>query len=228
MRKEIYRMDRAEAVALLGRAPAVHVVGTTAEGAPLFRTVNAVVLGGHVAFHGAPVGEKTGAVGRPVVVTAEETIASIPSYFVDPERACPATTYYRSVHVHGVLEAVDDAAEKAHVMAALMDKYQPEGGHVPIDAEHPLYRKALAGLLVARVSLERLDGKSKLGQNRTPPELVRVLEQLWQRGAPGDAVAIESVLRANPPRPSLHFFADRTTFASCALSARRTPRRRRT
>src|SRR5262249_4908872 len=136
--------------------------------------------------------------GRPCVLGVEEIVAQIPSYFVDPERACPATTYYLSVQVHGTLEAVEDAAAKARALAALMKRFQPEGGHVLIDSEHPLYRKAIEGLLVARVSLERLDGKSKLGQNRSPEEIARILELLWQRGAPGDVRAIDLVRAANP------------------------------
>src|SRR5262245_54209146 len=198
MRREIYRMDRATALEVLSAARVVHLATTAADGRPLFRTVHGVVVDGAVAFHGAPAGEKMEGIGRPCVVAVEEIIAQIPSYFVDPERACPATTYYRSVHVQGTLEAVDDPAAKARALAALMTRFQPEGGHVPIDPEHPLYRKAIEGLLIARVSLERLDGKSKLGQNRSPEEIARILELLWQRGAPGDVRAIDLVRAANP------------------------------
>jgi nitroimidazol reductase NimA-like FMN-containing flavoprotein (pyridoxamine 5'-phosphate oxidase superfamily) len=218
MRKEMYRMDPAEAVALLERAPVVHFATTTATGEPLLRTVHGVVVGPFVAFHGAPAGEKTEAIGRTAVVSAEETVAQIPSYFVDAERACPATTYYLSVQVHGVLERVEDAEEKAAILRTLMTKFQPEGGHVPIDPSHPLYTKALLGLLIVRVPLERVDGKAKLGQNRTPTELARVVERLWERGGVGDANAVEYVLAANPgvPRPSFLAAPDGTRLV-CAL-----------
>src|SRR5262245_47264502 len=108
MRKEIYRMDRAGALAVLARAPVVRLATTAADGRPLLRTVHGVVVDGAVAFHGAPAGEKMEGLRRATVLAAEEIIAQIPSYFVDPERACPATTYYLSVQVHGPLEAVDD------------------------------------------------------------------------------------------------------------------------
>jgi nitroimidazol reductase NimA-like FMN-containing flavoprotein (pyridoxamine 5'-phosphate oxidase superfamily)/GNAT superfamily N-acetyltransferase len=198
MRKEIYRMSRDEAVAILAAAPYVHVAGTDADGRPIFRTLNAAVTGGAITFHGAPAGEKLEMIGREVVIAAEDVIASIPSWFVDPERACPATTYFRSVQVHGVLEEVTDPVAKALALAALMAKHQPEGKHVPIAADHPLYRKAIEGLLVARVSLEKLDGKGKLGQNRNAGDLAVILERLWERGAAGDARAIDLVRRANP------------------------------
>lgn len=202
MRKEIYRMDRAAAEALLARAPVVHIASTTHDGSPIFRTVHGVVVSGALAFHGAPAGEKTEAIGREAVAAAEELIAPIPSYFVDPERACPATTYYLSAQVHGVIERVDDPTEKARALDALMAKLQPEGGHAPIDPGHPryegLYRKPVAGILVLRISLEHIDGKAKLGQNRSPAEIGRILEQLWARGLPGDPRAIELVRDANP------------------------------
>ena len=194
-------MDRAGAIALLERAPVVHVASTTAGGEPVLRTVHGVIVRGAIAFHGAPAGEKMEAVGRPAVVAAEEIVAPIPSYFVDPARACPATTLYRSAQVHGIVEQVHDPVHKAEVLAALMVRYQPEGGHVPIDAAHPLYTKAVAGVLVLQVSLEQVDGKAKLGQNRTPDELRVILERLWQRGWTGDPAAIELIREANPGTP---------------------------
>jgi nitroimidazol reductase NimA-like FMN-containing flavoprotein (pyridoxamine 5'-phosphate oxidase superfamily)/ribosomal protein S18 acetylase RimI-like enzyme len=201
MRKEIFRMDRADAVALLERVPVVHLASTTPDGRPLIRTVHGVVVGDALAFHGAPAGEKTETEGREAVVSAEEIVASIPSYFLDPERACPATTLYRSAQLHGRIERVEDPIEKARVLAALMAKYQPEGGHVPIAADHPLYRKAIAGILVLRVSLGDLDGKAKLAQNRTPEDRALLMEKLWERGLAGDAEAIELVRAYNPGTP---------------------------
>jgi ribosomal protein S18 acetylase RimI-like enzyme/nitroimidazol reductase NimA-like FMN-containing flavoprotein (pyridoxamine 5'-phosphate oxidase superfamily) len=210
MRSErFFRMARAEALALLESAPVIHLASTTAEGAPLIRTLHGVVVGDALCFHAAPVGEKAESVGRPVVISCEELVASIPSYFVDPERACPATTLYRSVQLHGVLEAVDDPADKARVLAALMAKYQPEGGHAPIDPAHPsfgeLYAKQVDAIMICRVRLGDLDGKSKLMQNRSPAERVRALEQLWVRGLDGDPRAIELIRAANPDTPTPKF-----------------------
>ncbi len=190
-------MARADAVALLERVPVVHLASTTPDGRPLIRTVHGVVVGDALAFHGAPAGEKTETEGRDAVVSAEEIVAAIPSYFLDPERACPATTLYRSAQIHGIIERVEDRAEKARVLAALMTKYQPEGGHAPITADHPLYRKAVDGILVLRVALVDLDGKAKLAQNRTPDDRVRLMEKLWERGAPGDAAAVELIRAHN-------------------------------
>jgi nitroimidazol reductase NimA-like FMN-containing flavoprotein (pyridoxamine 5'-phosphate oxidase superfamily) len=204
-------MAQGEAMALLDRVRTLHLAATDAAGRPILRAVHGVVCGDWLAFHAAPAGEKMEMLGRDAVVLAEEVVCEIPSWFLDPERACPATTYYRSVMAHGVLEEAIDLAFKAEVLDRLMKKMQPEGGHLPIASPafscHPLYTKAIAGLLVARVALDRVDGKSKLGQNRRPDERAIVLERLWQRGDPGDTAAIELVRAANPTTPVPSFLA---------------------
>ena len=217
MRREIFRMERAAATALLERAPVVHLATTLPDGAPILRTVHGVIVDGRLCFHGAPAGEKTEALGRPVVASAEELIAEVPSYFVDPERACPATTYYLSAQVHGHLEEITDLDVKARVLQALMTRFQPEGGHVPITAGDPMYRSAVKGILIVSISLEQLDGKAKLGQNRKPEELALILERLWQRGRVTDARAIDLVRAANPEIPTPPFLlAPEGTALFCA------------
>lgn len=205
MRKELHRMSRHEAIALLEQAPIFHMATTRPDGTPVLRTLHGVVMGEAIAFHGAPVGEKSEAVGRRAVVSVEEVVTTIPSHFMDPRRACPATTYYRSVQAHGVIEPIEDPAEKAAVLAAVMRKYQPEGGYEPLEADNPLYRGAIAGLMVCRIPFETLDGKAKLGQNRRPEDLAVILQKLWERGRPDDPAAIELILSANPDCPTPPF-----------------------
>jgi nitroimidazol reductase NimA-like FMN-containing flavoprotein (pyridoxamine 5'-phosphate oxidase superfamily)/GNAT superfamily N-acetyltransferase len=207
MRKAVYQGTADEARALFARADVVHLALVSESGAPIFRTVNAVVVDDALAFHGAPAGEKMDGVGRPCVAAASETIASIPSWFLDPERACPATTYYVSAQAHGTLDEVTDLGRKARVLQALMEKYQPEGRHVPITADNPLYTKVALGLLVAEVRLDRVACKAKLGQNRNPSDRTRVLEHLWRRGAPGDVRAIATILARFPDLPRPAFLA---------------------
>ena len=201
MRRAIYRGEEHEGRDVLGRADVIHLATTDEDGSPILRTLHAVLDGDALYFHGAPAGEKMRGIGRLAVVSAEETIASIPSFFVDPERACPATTYYVSAQGHGPIEEVTDLETKARVLATLMTKYQPEGGYVPIRASDPLYRKAIAGLLVARVRLDRVDCKVKLGQNRRPEERTRILERLWERGGAADVRAIGILMARFPDLP---------------------------
>lgn len=206
MRRPVFRRPTEEAVALFAAAHHVHLASTTPGGAPVLKTLHAVVDEGALFFHAAPVGEKLEVVGRPAVVTAVEVVAQIPSYFTDPERACPATTLYRSAQAHGVIEEVTDPERKASALRRLMEKLQPEGGYAPLAAGSPLYQKAIAGLFVGRLSLDRVDGKAKLCQHKRPAERAKIVEALFRRGEPGDCRAIEAILAASaedPPPPLL-------------------------
>jgi nitroimidazol reductase NimA-like FMN-containing flavoprotein (pyridoxamine 5'-phosphate oxidase superfamily)/ribosomal protein S18 acetylase RimI-like enzyme len=207
VRREIFRMSDGEAVGVLRRATALHLATTRPDGLPVLRALDGAVMDGAVAFHGARTGEKAACLGRPAVVSAEEAVVHIPSHFVDPERACPATTYYRSVQVHGTLEEVTDPAAKAAVLEVLMARWQPEGRYRPVDPRDRMYAGVLQGLLVFRVPFERIDGKAKLGQHRTPQERLRVLEGLWRRGQPGDVQALEAIRAASPDTPLPPFLA---------------------
>lgn len=201
MRKKIYLGSREEGEALLRRAPVVHIAGQGAQGQPVLRTVHGVVHEGALFFHSGPRGEKVDLVGARVVAQAMELVAHVPSHFLDPRRACPATTYYLSAQVDATLLAVEDLEEKARALQALMARFQPEGGHVPITAQDPLYRKALAGLLVCRLPLDGLVCKAKLAQNKSPEQRQHLLESLWRRGLPGDPRAAALLREANPDTP---------------------------
>lgn len=193
-------MEDAAARELLARAQAQTLSATTDEGRPLLRKMHGAMLDGALYFHGSRAGQKSELEGRWAVVATDEVVARIPSYFRDPERACPATTLYRSAQGEGPVTRVTDPDEKARALQALMEHLQPEGGHVPLDAAHPLYKNAIKGLMVLRLDLHKVVGRSKLGQRKTPVQLEAMIDGLWRRGAPGDLEAIEAILEANPGR----------------------------
>ncbi len=198
MVREPFRMEPHAALALVARAPVVHLATTRPDGAPVLRTVHAVVVDGCVAFHGGRSGEKAACVGRPAVVGAEELHAAIPSWFIDPENAAVAGTFFESAQIHGTLAAVDEGLEKVRVLEALMQKYQPEGRHRALRADDPLYADEIRRTLVVRILPERIEGKAKLGQNRAPAVLAGILDRLADRGLPGDRRAIARVREVVP------------------------------
>lgn len=198
MRRPEFAMSHAQALEFLKQAEVLHLALTRPDGAPVLRTLNAVVSDDWLLFHGSVAGEKAQCFGRPAVVQAEQIVVTVPSYFTDPERACPATTFFRSVQVHGTLERITDPHVKADALQRLMQRYQPEGGHVPISFDTPMYQNAVRGVLVMGVRIEQLTGKAKLGQNKAPREVATIMERLWQRGAPGDAAAIALMFQHHP------------------------------
>lgn len=203
LRRKDKSMSTDGAWELLARAPCVHLAGQSPDGRPILRTVNAVVWPCTVgrrglAFHGAMAGEKLELLGQPVVAQAEDVVATIPSVWQHPERACPATEWYRSAQVRGRLVSVEDLDQKAEVLQAIMTRFQPEGGFRPITAGDPLYAAAVRGILIAHVEVEELCGKLAVGQNLAPAARRAVLDGLWRRGAPGDLRAIDLCLEAAP------------------------------
>ena len=206
MRRQEFHATEALGRQLFQELEVMQLAGV-AEGKPVLKTLNGVVDEGWICFHGSPAGEKTSLIGQPVVASVEETVARLPSYFMDPQKACPATTLYRGAQAHGVLQAVDEPVRKARVLQRLMEKLQPEGGYVPLDADSPMYRAQVNGLMLAGLPLDGLTTKAKLAQNRTPEQRSALLEKLWGRGAQGDVRALELIREANPNTPVPLFLA---------------------
>ncbi|MCA9650698.1 MAG: GNAT family N-acetyltransferase [Myxococcales bacterium] len=196
-----FEMSEAEALEVFRHTGVLRLAVATPKG-PLLRTVDGVVHDGALCFHGGDQGEKLAMLGREVMVTTDHTVAHLPSWFFDERRACPATTYYRSVHLRGRAERVDEPAAKAAVLQALMERFQPEGGHQRIEAHDPLYASVVDKLLVVRVRPLSIQGKAKLGQHKGARTIAKALHGLWQRGAPGDLAALRIIREAHPQRPT--------------------------
>ena len=198
MRRREYEAPESLAHQLFDASETFHLAGMDPDGQVVLKTLHGVVDEGWLCFHGAPAGEKTSLLGCQVVASVEETVARLPSFFLDAERACPATTLFRAAQARGALMALDEPGRKARVLQRLMEKLQPEGGYQPIEATSALYRAAVKGLLIAGLPLSDVTAKAKLMQNKHDDARLRVLEQLWRRGAPGDVRALELIRAANP------------------------------
>lgn len=198
MRRKQRQTSDDRAWSLLRRAPSHHIATTTPEGDPVLRCLNGVLVDDWLLFHGAMKGEKSSCLGRAAVVSAHEEIADIPSHFVDEEKACPATTYYRSVQAKGTLENIESTEMKARMLQALMEKLQPEGGHVPLRAEELIYQSDYRAVRVFGLRLLDITGKESLGQDRPPQRTQKVVEGLFRRGKAGDLAAIEHILELSP------------------------------
>lgn len=139
-------------------------------------------------LHGSKVGHKMEAIRTcgNIAFSVCREYALIPSYFSDPLLACPATAYFKSVLIRGRAEAVEDAAEKADVLGALMRKLQPEGGYSPIDPADPAYAPRLQGVAVLRLCTESMTAKFAFGQHLNEERFGKVCEGLRERGTEGD------------------------------------------
>jgi len=105
-----------------------------------------------------------------------------PSWYGQPERMVP-TWNYATVHAHGTLEIITEAAETRWVLAALIERF--EGGRAaPWTLRMPdRERDAMVAAIVAfRIRVTRLEGKFKLSQNRGAADRARVAAALKNEG----------------------------------------------
>lgn len=204
-KQALFVREREQAWALFASAPSMRFASVDDDGRPVLRTLSGVVLDGQLCFHGTDDGEKLSLVGREAVASCDEVIAQVPSYYVHPQLACPATTYYLSAIAEGRVERIDDLELKARVLTAMMKRYQPEGGYDEIRPDDRRYATLLERLMVAALRPTKLSAKHKLGQHRSRAQIESVLAGLWQRGAPGDLRAIRLVHEAHPASPQPAF-----------------------
>ncbi|MEZ4240642.1 MAG: GNAT family N-acetyltransferase [Myxococcota bacterium] len=186
--------------ALLRALPELRLAGVV-DGRPVVRTLHHAVHDGRIWLHAPPRSTLAALAGTPVQLVGDAIVARIPSWMRDPERACPATTFYRSVIVDGVLEPVTSPDDRAAALQQMMRDRQPEGGHVPIDAAHPLYAAPVRGLGIWAVRPTAVSAAAKLGTNLSAAEIGRIAAGLWQRGGDGDLAAIDVLADTHPSAP---------------------------
>lgn len=192
-KREVPERERLEAV--LGEIGHGTLAAVGPDGWPVLRPLNFVLHNGAIYFHGAHKGEKMDVLAGDdrVSFLAVKDYSIIPSFFTDPERACPATQYFRSVMARGRASVVEDREEKAVVLQALMEKLQPEGGFVPITADNPLYTSDIAGTAIIRMDVDEMTGKENLAQDQTSTDRQEVEAGLEKRGASLDAETLAAM-----------------------------------
>lgn len=189
VRRKDYQFQRkAEILAFLDAMSHGFLAFIREDGSPGLVALNYVRAGGSLYFHSAHEGEKVRSLGADPRVTfmVADGFSIIPSYFRDPELACPASQYYKTVVIHGVVRFVETREERAAALQALMEKLQPEGGYRPIRAEDPFYWKSLDTTNVFALDLEDVTAKFKFGQNLPRRGRAAVARRLEARGEPID------------------------------------------
>ncbi len=193
MRRGDFLRTDPEFFALVAKRCQVGYLGlVTEEGYPRSVALDFVAIGETIYFHGALAGEKHDLIsaGGKVGFTMARELSYIPSSWSGPRYACPATHLFQSVEIKGRCKPVRESDEKARALQALMEKYQPEGGHDPIRAGEKIYRKALEETGVFRLDSDSWTGKWRLFQEKTREFQTRIRERLAERDAPLDRITL--------------------------------------
>ncbi|MCM3272330.1 pyridoxamine 5'-phosphate oxidase family protein [Paenibacillus elgii] len=170
------------------------------DGWPHITPLNYTYQNGHIYFHGSKKGAKMDEIlaSQKVSFAVAKEFAIIPSYFTDARQACPATAFYKSVHIRGIAEPVEDPHEKSVALSGLMEKLQPEGGYAPITPEDPKYQGELKAVSVVRISVEEITAKFKFGQNLKGERRDKVMGGLNERGGSEDEATVELMKKYCP------------------------------
>jgi predicted FMN-binding regulatory protein PaiB len=123
----------------------------------------------------------------------DEVLGSIPSHWVHATNAMFATAYHRAVIFECDAQVSDDPEVLAAQQQRLMQHYQPDGGHTPVSTEHAMYRGAFREIRALTLTVRARKVKWKLGQNRNPEQLARVIAELRRRGRPTDPAAADAL-----------------------------------
>ena len=123
----------------------------------------------------------------------DEVLGSIPSHWVHATNAMFATAYHRAVIFECEAQVSDDPAVLAAQQQRLMQHYQPDGGHTAVSTEHAMYRGAFREIRALTLGVRTRKVKWKLGQNRNPEQLAKVIAELRRRGRPTDPAAADAL-----------------------------------
>ncbi|MCI3921596.1 pyridoxamine 5'-phosphate oxidase family protein [Paenibacillus sp. TRM 82003] len=201
MRRSTFHMQEQEEIERFLDEMSFGFLGTLgADGYPHMTPLNFVYANEAFYMHGSRAGQKMVNLkaNEKVTFAVAKEYARIPSYWLDPEVACPATAFFKSVFVRGEAVIVEDAEEKAAAFEAFMRKLQPEGGYDPITPEHPRYAKELKAVAVIKIKVDDMTAKFKFGQNWSEDRTTHVTHALTERNEPLDAETAELMRRFCP------------------------------
>ncbi|MCB1896885.1 MAG: FMN-binding negative transcriptional regulator [Zoogloeaceae bacterium] len=198
--------DRQAMLALIDDAPLATLVvgsegGLQAEHLPLLRFDNAdgrCRLRGHVA-RANPIWRGTLAGVAALAVFRRDSHYVSPGWYPskqDHGKVVP-TWNYTVVHVHGVLTAIEDRGWLREFLGQLTARHEAmfERPWRVEDAPPDYIDKMLAAVVGIELTVERLQGKWKLSQNRPAPDRAGVVAGLATLGT-GPAVAMADVISA--------------------------------
>ena len=158
---------------------------------PYSLPINFVTLNGCLYFHGSKKGQKVEAIkaNTNASFSAVKAYSIIASYMSSKDGlACPATQFFKSCIIDGKIEIVLEEQEKIDALNALMAKLQSEGGYK--DLNDPIYKNAIAGTNVFKLTPNSSNLKLKFGQKLNKERFNMIIEHLEKRGTREDIQTI--------------------------------------
>lgn len=117
----------------------------------------------------------------------------IPGHWNQDEYGVP-TSYYAAVQLACDARVTDDEAEIARILERLLDHFQPEGKHAPVEPGENRFGRLIPSVRGIVLTVTDVRAKLKFGTNRTVEHREAIAEKLAERGDPLDLEARTHVL----------------------------------
>jgi len=163
--------------------------------------LNFVRIDESIYFHGALQNKKMKilAYNAKASFSVVENYALIDSDFSTMEGlACPATQFFKSVSIDGVIVLVESLEEKREMFTVLMQKLQPKGGYKSFGDE--AYDKLLKSTAVFKLTPSAISCKFKFGQHLNEKRFEMILGHLEARGTKRDKETIQMMKKERSKR----------------------------
>jgi len=158
-----------------------HIASLDENGYPQIIPMNFIFIDNVIYMHSHTRGEKLQNIQKndKVGFEVDKNLEFLPSYFSDPNDASLADTFYISVVIKGKATIVTDKNEKTLALNGLMEKYQPEGGYEPINAQ----MNVLDEVAVIKIIPNSIRGKYKIGQNLKNDAKIKLARKIFERNS---------------------------------------------
>jgi transcriptional regulator len=130
------------------------------------------------------------------VIEVDEVLSFSPSHWLDAENAAHADQYYRCAILRGEPQLDDARSAVACHLRELLERYQPEGSHAPVDETNALYTGYLDRLTVVRLITTDISTKFKLAQKASANARERIVGRLRESTREVDRATSEVIERA--------------------------------
>ena len=133
--------------------------------------------------------------GKPSLAMFEGPHAYIsPSWYVSTTGMVP-TWNYVAVHAYGVARIIEDDNELQRLLIETVSTYESSFSN-PWTVEPQTLQNMMRGVVGFEIPIDRLEGKAKLGQNRTDADRRGAVDALSTSDDPGGAAVAELMRRA--------------------------------
>jgi transcriptional regulator len=122
-----------------------------------------------------------------------------PSWYVSTAGMVP-TWNYVAVHAYGIARVIENDDELRRLLIETVDAYET-GFAAPWAAEPQTLQSMMRGVVGFEILIDRLEGKAKLGQNRTDADRRGAINALSRSEDPGGA-AVAHLMRRTLGDPS--------------------------